>query len=127
MERRRVQIGVVALITAAMLLGTVRSPQAKKVNGRALLNRATARSQGSRRRGGSLLPPRRSTVQSKAAPSAQRRSATHSGGNSAPAIRIMRNETPHTADSRRICSVDLVVIINHDTAVPGRPILCCDA
>src|SRR5580658_3938537 len=110
MERRRVQIGVVALITAAMLLGTVRSPHAKKVNGIALLNRATAMSQGSRRRGGSLLPPRQRTVQSKAAPSAQRRSATHSGGNAVPAIRIMRNEMPHTADSRRICRLDLVVI-----------------
>src|ERR1700722_13999461 len=110
MERTRVQIGVVALSTAAMLLGTVRSPQAKKVNGMALLNRATAMSQGKRRLGGSWLPPRRSTVQSKAAPSVQRRSATQSGGNAVPAIRIMRNETPHTADSRRICRMDLVFI-----------------
>ncbi len=53
MESSSVQIGVVALITAATLLGTVRSPQAKKVKGMALLNRATVNSQGSRRRGGS--------------------------------------------------------------------------
>ena len=48
-----VQIGVVALITAAMLLGTVRSPQAKRAKGKALLKSATVNSQGSRRRGGS--------------------------------------------------------------------------
>src|ERR1700760_889993 len=101
-DRTSVQIGVVALSTAAMLLGTVRSPQANKVNGMALLNRATAMSQGNRRRGGSRLPPKRRTIQSNAAPSVQRRSATQNGGNAVPAIRIMRNETPHTADSRRI-------------------------
>jgi hypothetical protein len=102
MVRTSVQIGVVALSTAATLLGTVRSPQAKKVKGRALLNSATVNSQGSRRRGGSCLPLRRSTVQSRTAPSVQRNSATQSGGKELPAIRIMRKETPHNAESRRI-------------------------
>ncbi len=46
-------MGTVALRTAAILLGTVRSPQAKKVNGTALLSTATNNSQGASRRGGS--------------------------------------------------------------------------
>ena len=51
--RSSVQIGVVALRMAAVLLGTVRSPQAKKVKGMALLKSATRKSQGKRRFGGS--------------------------------------------------------------------------
>jgi hypothetical protein len=102
MVRSRAQMGVVALITAAMLLGTVRSPQAKRVKGIALLNRATSRSQGSRRRGGSLLPPRLRTVHNSAAPRVHRSSATQNGGKVPPAMRIKRKETPHTAESRSI-------------------------
>src|SRR5579859_4468093 len=102
MVRSKVQIGVVALMMAAMLLGTVRSPQAKKVKGIALLNSATVTSQGSRRRGGNRWPPSLRTAHSKPAPSAQRKSATQRGGNAVPATRIMRKETPQTAESKSI-------------------------
>jgi len=46
-------MGVVAFNTAAVLLGTQRSPHANKENGTALFNRATSSSQCSDRHGGS--------------------------------------------------------------------------
>src|ERR1700679_1472505 len=101
-----VQMGVVVLRIAARLLGTVRSPHAKKVKGKALLKKATARSQGSKCRGGSLFPPSNSTAHIRAAPRLQRNRATQNGGNTAPAMRIMRNDTPQTAESNRICNHD---------------------
>src|ERR1700744_1789851 len=97
-----VQIGVVVLRIAARLLGTVLSPHAKKGNGKALLKNATARSQGSKRRGGSLFPPRNSTTHIKAAPKVERNRATQNGGNTDPAMRIMRSDTPPRAESNKI-------------------------
>jgi hypothetical protein len=99
-----VQMGVVALTTAAVLLGIVRSPHAKKVKGMALLKRATSNSQGKSAREGSERRPNSITLQSSTAPEEQRSSATQRGGKLSPAMRISRKETPHIAESRRILS-----------------------
>jgi len=93
-------MGVVALTTAAALLGMVRSPQAKNVNGIALLNNATRASHTKWLRGGSLRPAERSTIQSSTAPMPQRIRATQTGGKLSPAMRIRRKETPQTAERR---------------------------
>lgn len=94
-------MGVVALMTAAMLLGMVRSPQAKQVKGMALLKSATSKSQGKSLRGGNERRVTAITLQSSTAPVEQRNNATHSGGRLSPAMRISRNETPQTAESNR--------------------------
>ena len=100
-------MGVVALMTAAMLLGTVRSPMAKKTNGMALLKRATRSSQPRSRRGGRERRRARSTVQRKAAPKAVRMSATQGGGKLWTVRLMSRNDAPqkryahtHTAHRR---------------------------
>ena len=98
--KSKAQIGVVAFKIAAVLLGTVCSPQAKKVKGIALLNRATSSSQGRRRRGGRENFPEISTVQRSTAPNPVRSKATHSGGNTPPAILISRKEIPQIAESK---------------------------
>src|SRR5260370_11825682 len=97
---RSAHIGVVAVRRAPMLLGTVRSPKAKKVKGIALLKKATSRSGTIRRRGGRLGPLSLRTVHRKAAPKLTRRSATHAGGKLRPEISIRRNDAPHTAERR---------------------------
>src|SRR6267154_5643776 len=98
-ERSNVQIGVVALRTAAVLLGTVCSPQAKKLNGMALLVSATRNNQRNSLRGGSLYPPISRTTQRSNAPNEARSIPTQMGGNADAATRIMRKEIPHTADN----------------------------
>jgi hypothetical protein len=97
--RSSVQMGVVALMTAAMLEGTVRSPMAKKTKGMALLKRATRRSQPRSRRGGSVRRRARSTVQRKAAPKAVRMSATQGGGKLWTVRLMRRNDAPQMAES----------------------------
>jgi hypothetical protein len=44
------------------------------------------------------------TIQSSNAPDEARSIPTQMGGNADPATRIMRKETPQTADSRRSCN-----------------------
>src|SRR5882757_11103732 len=100
--RSSAQMGVVALRIAAVLLGTVRSPQAKKVKGIALLKSATRKSQKKSLRGGSECLPTTKTTQSSAAPKAERSSATQTGGKLFPAMLMRRNDIPQTAASRRI-------------------------
>jgi len=92
-------MGVVALTTAAVLLGIVRSPQAKNVNGMALLKSATKISHGKSWRGGNDRRPTAITLHNRTAPEEQRNKATQSGGRLSPAMRISRNETPQIADS----------------------------
>src|SRR5271168_2329406 len=101
---RSVQIGVVALMTAAVLLGIVRSPHAKQVNGMALLKSATSKSHGKSWRGGNERRVTAITLHSNSAPAVHRNSATHNGGRLSPAMRISRKETPQTAESRSSCS-----------------------
>src|SRR6266481_9219565 len=103
-ERRSVQIGVVALRTAAVLLGTVCSPQAKKLNGMALLVSATRNNHGNSLRGGSLYRPISRTIQRSSAPNEARSIPTQIGGNADVAMRIIRKEIPQTAESRSICN-----------------------
>src|SRR5277367_637129 len=86
MLSRRVQMGVVALRTEAVLLGTTSSPQAKQVKGIALLKSATSRSHLRRSWGGILRPVMARTVQRRRAPRAERIMAIQRGGKASPAM-----------------------------------------
>ena len=97
-------MGVVALMMAAMLLGTVCSPQAKRQKGRALLRIPTATSGPISLSGGSLWRPSLNTVQRKTEPKVRRLKATQTGGRSAPASLMRMNDAPHTAESKSISS-----------------------
>jgi len=82
-----------------VLLGIVRSPQAKKVNGMALLKSATKSNHSKSRRGGNDRLPNAITLHSNTAPEEQRNKASQSGGKLSPAMRISKNETPQIAES----------------------------
>lgn len=114
---RSAHIGVVAFRTAAMLLGTVRSQSAKKVNGIALLKKATRRSGTMRRRGGRVRPLSLRTLHRKAAPKVRCRRATHAGGKLRPEISMRRNDAPHTAESRNNWRMSRRLI---ESSVPER-------